>query len=82
MGDIEGIFLEILLSRTKSIFVGIIYRPPNNINFLEYFDKHLDDINLDNEIFLLGDFNINFFIMANIFSKKTKLCKIEYLVQV
>ena len=59
MGDIEGIFLDILLPETKPIFVGIIYRPPNNINFLECFDKHLDDSNLDNKIFLLGDFNIN-----------------------
>ena len=59
MGDIEGIFLDILLPKTEPIFLGIIYRPPNNINFLECFDKHLNDINLDNEIFLLGDFSIN-----------------------
>ena len=31
----------------------------NNISFLECFEKHLDNINFDNEIFLLGDFNIN-----------------------
>ena len=37
MGDIE--------------VVGIIYRPPNSINLLECFNNHLDDINLDNEIF-------------------------------
>ena len=61
MGDIEGIFLDILLSKTKPIFVGIIYRPPTCISFLECFNKYLDDINLDNEIFLLGDFNINLF---------------------
>ena len=59
MGHIKGIFLDILLPKTKPIFEGIIYRPPNNINSLECFNKHLDDINLDNEIFLLGDFNIN-----------------------
>ena len=59
MGDIEDIFFEILLPKTKAIFVGIIYRPPTSVNFLECFNKHLDDINLDNEIFLLGDFNIN-----------------------
>ena len=58
MGDVEGTFLDILLPKTKPIFVGIIHRPPNNINSLECFDKYLDDINLDNEIFLLGDFNI------------------------
>ena len=61
MGDIEGIFFDILLPKTKPIFVGIIYRPPICINFLECFNKHLDDINLENEIFLLGDFNINLF---------------------
>ena len=59
MGDIEGIFFDISLPKTKPIFVGIIYRPPNSINFLECFNKHLDDINLNNEIFWLVDFNIN-----------------------
>ena len=61
MGDIEGIFFDILLSKTKPIFVGIIYRPPTCISFLECFNKHLDDINLDNKIFLLGDFKISLF---------------------
>ena len=59
MEDIDGIFFVILLPKTKPIFVGIIYRPPTSINFLECFDKHLDDINLDDKIFLLGHFNIN-----------------------
>ena len=59
MGDIEGIFFDISLPKTKPIFVGIIYRPPNSINFLECFNKHQDDINLNNEIFWLGDFNVN-----------------------
>ena len=61
MGDIEDIFLDFLLPKTKPIFVGIIYRPPNSINILECFNEHLNDINLDNEIFFLGDFNINLF---------------------
>ena len=38
MGDIEGIFLDILLPKTKPIFERIIDRPPNN--FLECFGKH------------------------------------------
>ena len=59
MGDIEGTFFDILLPKTKPIFVGIIYSPSNSINFLGCFNKHLDDTNLDNEIFLLGDFNIS-----------------------
>ena len=60
MRDIEDIFLDILLPKTKPIFVGIIYRPPNSMSFLECFNNHLDEINLDNEVLLLGDFNINF----------------------
>ena len=47
IGDIEGIFFDILLPKTKPAFVGIIYRPPTCINFLECFHKHLDDINLE-----------------------------------
>ena len=31
--EIENVFLEILLPNTKSIVVGIIYRPPVNQNF-------------------------------------------------
>ena len=61
MGDIEGMFFDILLPIAKPIFVGIIYRPPTCFNFLECFNKHLDDINLESEIFVLGDFNINLF---------------------
>ena len=82
IGGIEGTFLDVLLPKTKLIFLGIIYRPPNNINFLECFNKNLDDINLNNEVFLHGDFIIISFIMANIFSKKTKLSKIEFLVHI
>ena len=59
MGAIEGIFFDILLPNTKLIFAAIIYRLPTSINFWKWFNKHLDDISLDNEIFLLGDFNIN-----------------------
>ena len=71
MGDIKVIFLDILLPKAKPIFVKIIYRPPNNIIFLECLNNHLnDDKHLDNKILLLGYFNINFFIMANILSKK------------
>ena len=61
MADIEGIFFDILLPKTKPTFVGIIYRSPTCINFLECFNEHLNEINLDNEIFLLWNFKINLF---------------------
>ena len=59
MGDIEGIALDILLPKTKPIFVGKVCIPPNSINFSKSSNKHLDGINLDNELFLLVYFNIN-----------------------
>ena len=33
--EIENAFFEILLPKTKPITVGIIYRPPNQNNFLQ-----------------------------------------------
>ena len=56
---LKAYFFDILLPKTKPIFVEIIYGPPTSINFLECFNKHLDDVNLDNETFLYGDFNKN-----------------------
>ena len=81
MGDIEWIFFDILLPKIKLIFVGRTYRPPTFINLLECFNKHLGDINLDNKIFLLEDFNINLFHNGKYILKENQLCKIAYLEQ-
>ena len=59
MQDIECIFFDILLPKTKSILVGITYRLPTSINYLESSHKHLDDINLNHETFLHGHFSNN-----------------------
>ena len=70
------------VTKTKSIFVEIIYRHLNNVNFLECFEKHLDNINFDNEIFLLGDFNINLPRNGKYIRKERKSSYVEYLVQI
>ena len=58
--EIENIIFEILLSKLKSITVGIFYRFPNQANFMELIVKGFSHLNLkDNEIYLLSDFNIN-----------------------
>ena len=80
IGDIEGMFFKILLPKAKPIFVGIINRPPNSINFLECFNNHLDDINLDNEIFLLGDFSMNLLHNGKYILKENQAMQIAYLV--
>ena len=49
-------FFEILLPKTKPITVEILYRPPNQNNFLQ---------NLKKELYILGDFNINLYQNQN-----------------
>ena len=59
--DMESIFFDILLPKSKPILVGVIYRPPNQLNFLNNFSDKLNsifNINLQ-EIHILGDFNID-----------------------
>ena len=58
--DIETIFIEIFLPKTKPMTVGIVYRPPSQTSFLETMNEHfykLDTIN--KETYILGDFNIS-----------------------
>ena len=46
----------------ENIFVGIIYRPPNQSNFLEIINANFDKLDTDTkESYVLGDFNINMY---------------------
>ena len=42
--EIESVFFEILLPNSKPITVGTIYRPPNQSNFLEVLNEHMNKI--------------------------------------
>ena len=56
----ESVFSEMLLPNSKAIAVGTIYRPPNQSNFLEALNENMNKINsISNEIYILGDFNMN-----------------------
>ena len=58
--DIENVFFEIHLPKTKPITVGIVYRPPNETNFIKTFNKKFAKLDTTNkETYILGDFNIN-----------------------
>ena len=57
--EIENLVFDILLPKLKPITIGVFYRPPNQG---ESMVEKLSNLNLkDNEIHLLGDFNINLF---------------------
>ena len=61
LNSIEHVFFfEILIPKVKPIAIGIFYRPPNENDFLNIFSNEFQQIDSKtNEIFLLGDFNIN-----------------------
>ena len=58
--EIENIFVDILLPKTKPILVGILYNPFKS-DFLDKLSSAISNTdNFDNqEVYLLGDFNIN-----------------------
>ena len=63
MNDIlESLFIEIAVPKSKSLTVGIIYRPPqsNQNEFLNIIQDLLQNITLRNkDCIIMGDFNIN-----------------------
>ena len=58
--DIENIFFELLLPKTKPIVIGTVYRPPNQTNFMKIFNENLSKVDTnDVEIYILGDFKVD-----------------------
>ena len=64
-------FFQILLPNWKPVIVGTIYRPSSQNNFLELLNSNINKINsVDDEIYILGDFNINLFLKDSYFLVK------------
>ena len=63
----ESVWVEIRNQQGKNILCGCIYRHPHNANdifdnFLDYMEKTLNKINLENkDIIMCGDFNCDLF---------------------
>jgi len=59
--EMESIFFDIILPKSKPILLGVVYRPPNQLNFLSNFSDKLSSIFGTNfqEIYILGDINID-----------------------
>ena len=59
--DIECIWLEIKLKKTKPILIGFLYRNPDErANWFDRFELMMEEVTMySNEIILLGDFNID-----------------------
>ena len=62
--NLENIFIDIHLPKSKPILLGILYRPPDKNSFVKYLEDVLRGTNIldKEECYLLGDFNINLLI--------------------
>ena len=56
---LEYVGVDLLLPKSKPLFVGCIYRPPSDNTFLDKLTTSLDKLDLSSEIYLLGDLNID-----------------------
>ena len=57
--DLEALFIDILLPKTKPILCGVCYRPPKQLNFYDLLESlflECSSVN-ENESVILGDFN-------------------------
>ena len=60
--EIENIFVELLIPKTKSITVGIVYKPPDQTRSLDILSNSLNSLNmLSEEKHILRDLNINLY---------------------
>ena len=58
--SVEHILFDLLLPGTSPLTIGIFYRPPNDSKFLDNLSRTFETLGSEkNEIFLLGDFNID-----------------------
>ena len=57
----ESVFIEIFLSKSKPVLIGILYRPPDKCDFVNCLDCTFSDTNVfeSQECYLLGDIDIN-----------------------
>ena len=56
----ESIFIEIFLTKSKPVLIGILYRPPDKYDFVNGLERTFSDTNLfeSQECYLIGDINI------------------------
>ena len=57
--NLENILIDILSPKTNPIFVDIIYKPPSQTWFSVQMITEFEALELNNELYILGDFNIN-----------------------
>jgi hypothetical protein len=72
--NLETLWIDILLPKTKPILIGTVYRPPKDNDFFEYFEEQISKISPGCEIYILGDFNICLLHKLSVLYKKYQNC--------
>ena len=79
--DIESLWINVLLPRSKPIVVGVLYRPPKNNTFVEKLSYSLENIRKDDEVIILGDMNICLLRESPLSKKYSELLNVYGLSQ-
>ena len=74
-GNLENAFIDFLFPKTKSISVGIFYKPPSQTRFSVQIVTEFESLELNNELYILGDFNIDLLFKGNCILNKTHKSK-------
>ena len=73
---VECIWIQVMLPNRRNLIVGSLYRPPDGSmdDFIRYLTDTIDIIkkNYHGEIYLLGDFNINYLDQKDNSTKRLK----------
>ena len=82
--EIGNIFVDILLPKTKSILIGMVYRPPDLSGFLESLSEAISDTHsFDNqEVYILGDINIDVIGRPSLAKLHKEFCSLHGLTQI
>ena len=84
--DVESIWFELSLPKTKKILIGAVYKPPdsNASTFTESLEKILSNFTTnETETILLGDFNFNYMAPNSAtknFKRLTNLYQLKQLI--
>ena len=65
--NVETVWSEVLLPKTRPILTGICYRPPKQSDFVDLLELSFNEGHSFNEYILLGDFNTDILLPMNNF---------------
>ena len=77
--NLEDLWLELLLPKTKPIVIGTCYRAPNNSKLTESLENTVSRLRADCDAIILGDFN--YCLIKNKINKMTKVLENSGFIQ-